>query len=87
MTKESLQNKCNEKDLKVKILHVKKTEYKDYEVIYTFDLNYQGRNYCENIDSIVEPELDELVEDENEFIFMAKINFEKALKERDTNAN
>lgn len=69
MTKESLQEKCNEKDLKVKILSVKKTEYNDYEVIYTFDMDYQGRDSYE--DYIIEPELDELVEDEDDFIFIA----------------
>ena len=77
MTKESLQTKCNEKDLKVKVLSVKKTDYEDYEVVYTFDMDYQGRDSYE--DYIVEPELDELVEDENEFIFM--VNF------RNNNAN
>ena len=69
MTKESLQTKCDEKNLKVKILSVKKTNFEDYEVIYTFDLDYQGRDSYE--DYIIEPELDELVEDENDFIFMA----------------
>lgn len=69
MTKESLQEKCNEKDLKVKILSVKKTEYNDYEVIYTFDMDYQGRDSYE--DYLIEPELDELVEDEDDFIFIA----------------
>lgn len=69
MTKESLQTKCDEKNLKVKILSVKKTNFEDYEVIYTFDLDYQGRDSYE--DYIIEPELDELVEDEDDFIFMA----------------
>lgn len=69
MTKESLHAKCDEKNLKVKILYVKKTNFEDYEVIYTFDLDYQGRDSYE--DYIIEPELDELVEDEDDFIFMA----------------
>lgn len=69
MTKESLQEKCNEKDLKVKVLSVKKTEYNDYEVIYTFDMDYQGRDSYE--DYLIEPELDELVENEDDFIFIA----------------
>lgn len=69
MTKESLQEKCNEKDLKVKILSVKKTEYNDYEVVYTFDMDYQGRDSYE--DYIIEPELDKLVEDEDDFIFIS----------------
>lgn len=69
MTKESLQTKCNEKGLRVKILYVEQTEYEMYEVIYTFDMDYQGRDSYENY--IIEPELDELVQDEEEFIFMA----------------
>lgn len=68
MTKESLQTKCNEKGLRVKILYVEQTEYEEYEVIYTFDMDYQGRDSYENY--IIEPELDELVQDEDEFIFM-----------------
>lgn len=68
MTKKSLQTKCNEKGLRIKILSVEKTEYKEYEVIYTFDLDYQGRDSYEQY--LIEPELDELVKDEEEFIFM-----------------
>lgn len=68
MTKESLQTRCNEEELKIKILFVEKTEYENYEVIYTFDMGYQDRDSYE--DYIIEPELDELVEDEEEFIFM-----------------
>lgn len=71
MTKESLQAKCNAENLNVKILYVKETKYEDYEVIYTFDMDYQGRDSYE--DHIIEPELDELVEDEDEFIFMASL--------------
>ena len=69
MTKESLQAKCNERNLEVKILSVKETKYEDYEVVYTFDMDYQGRDSYE--DYIVEPELDELVDNEDEFIFLA----------------
>ena len=61
MTKESLQTKCNEKGLRVKILYVEQTEFEMYEVIYTFDMDYQGRDSYEN--HIIEPELDELVQD------------------------
>lgn len=71
MTKESLQTKCNEENLNVKILYVEETDYKDYEVVYTFDMDYQGRDSYE--DHIIEPELDELVEDEEEFVFMASL--------------
>ncbi len=70
MTKESLQKKCSEKGLVLKILYVEKTEFDDYEVIYTFDVNYQGRDSYEQI---LEPELDELVKDEDEFVFLAKL--------------
>ena len=69
MTKESLQTKCDKNGLRVKILYVEQTEYEMYEVIYTFDMDYQGRDSYENY--IIEPELDELVQDEEEFIFMA----------------
>lgn len=71
MTKESLQTKCNEKGLRVKILYVEQTEFEMYEVIYTFDMDYQGRDSYEKY--IIEPELDELVQDEEEFIFMASV--------------
>lgn len=70
MTKEGLQTRCNEEGLKIKILFVEKTEYENYEVVYTFDMKYQGRDSYENY--IIEPELDELVEDEEEFIFMVR---------------
>ena len=75
MTKESLQAICNEIGLEIKILFVERTEYEEYEVVYTFDLNYQGRDSYE--DYIIEPELDELVENEEEFIVVAK--FRKGL--------
>lgn len=73
MTKESLQKKCDEVGLKVKILCVEKTTFNDYEVVYTFDLSYPGRISYK--DRIVEPELDELVENEDDFIFI--VNFRK----------
>ena len=68
MTKESLQTTCDKKGLRVKILYVEQTEYEMYEVIYTFDMDYQGRDSYDNY--IIEPDLDELVQDEDEFIFM-----------------
>ena len=71
MTKESLQKKCNEKGLKLKILSVEKTAYDDYEVVYTFDMNYQGRNSYNG--QIIEPELDELVDNEEDFILMVNL--------------
>ena len=68
MTKESLQTRCNEEGLEIKILFVEKTKYENYEVVYTFDIEYQGRDSYKNY--IIEPELDELVKDEEDFIFM-----------------
>ena len=73
MTREILQTRCNKEGLDIKILSVEKTEYENYEVVYTFDMDYEGRDSYENY--IIEPELDELVKDEEEFIFTA--NFRK----------
>lgn len=70
MTKESLQVKCNESGLNLKILFVDKTDFGDYWVVYTFDLDYQGRDSYEKY--IIEPEMDEIVVDEDEFVFTAK---------------
>ena len=70
MTKESLQAKCNESGLNLKILFVEKTEFGVYWVVYTFDLDYQGRDSYEKY--IVEPEMDEIVVDEDEFVFTVK---------------
>lgn len=70
MTKESLQEYCNSKKLQVKILYIEEhEEYNDYEVVYTFDLSYKGRDYS-NLDKIIEPELDELCENEEDFYYM-----------------
>ena len=68
MTKESLQAKCNESGLNLKILFVEKTDFGVYWVVYTFDLDYKGRDSYEKY--IVEPEMDELVVDEDEFVFL-----------------
>lgn len=70
MTKESLQTKCNESGLNLKILFVEKTDFCDYWVVYTFDLDYQGRDSYEKY--IIEPEMDEIVVDEDEFVFTVK---------------
>ena len=72
MTKESLQTRCNEEGLKIKILFIEKTEYENYEVVYTFDMGYQCRNSYENY--IIEPELDELVKDEENKRAVSLIN-------------
>jgi hypothetical protein len=70
MTKESLQTKCNESGLNLKILFVEKTDFGDFWVVYTFDLDYQGRDSYEKY--LVEPEMDEIVVDEDEFVFTVK---------------
>lgn len=69
MTKENLQAALNDKQVPVKVLNVRQTEQDDYEVIYTFDLDYEGRDYS-NIDCIIEPEYDELVENIEDAVFM-----------------
>lgn len=71
MTKESLQKYCDDRGLKIKILHIvppnsSSDAYKEYEVIYTFNLNYRGRDYF-NVHTLVEPERDEMCTDEEEF--------------------
>ena len=70
MTKESLQAKCNDSGLNLKILFVEKTDFGVYWVVYTFDLDYQGRDSYEKY--LVEPEMDEIVVDEDEFVFTVK---------------
>lgn len=69
MTKENLQNALDDKKVPVKVLNIRPTKQDDYEVIYTFDLNYEGRDYS-NIDCIIEPEYDELVENIEDAVFM-----------------
>ena len=79
MNKENLQKALNEKNIMAKVLYVRKTEYNDYEVIYTFDMDYEGRDDYE--DYIVEPEFDELVEDIEEAVFMI------GLRHKETNGD
>lgn len=69
MNKQNLQKALDEKNIPAKVLHVEKTKYDDYEVVYTFDLSYEGRDYS-NLQRIVEPEDDELVEDLEDAVFM-----------------
>lgn len=63
MTKELLQKELDENGVKVKVLSVRKTEYGDYEVIFTRDLSYSEFNPNSVADHITEPEEDELVDD------------------------
>ena len=64
MTKETLQVELDKKNIKAKILHVEKTDYKDYEVIFTRDLNYsRPKSKLSKHDVIIEPEEDVLVDD------------------------
>lgn len=79
MTKESLQKYCDNENLKVKVLFTKPTksedgEYNLYYVVYTFDLDYNpvDKDYS-NIEWITEPELDEIVEDEKEFVWSVEV--------------
>lgn len=69
MNIKDLQKALDEKNIPAKVLHVKKTKYDDYEVIYTFDLSYEGRDYS-NTDIIIEPEDDELVENIEDAVFI-----------------
>lgn len=70
LTKEDLQKVLNEKEIKAKILCVTKTECNDYEIVFTFDLDYPGReNYS---DYIIEPEDDILAEDIEDAVFQIK---------------
>ena len=66
MTVKSLQEYCDRNQLKVKILYVEQTEYGDYNVIYTFDFDYKGRDYT-GTNYIIEPEFDDVIVDEQEF--------------------
>ncbi len=68
MTEESLQKYCDDRGLKIKILHIvpPDSSSNEYEVIYTFNLNYRGRSYF-NVHTLVEPEQDEMCIDEEEF--------------------
>lgn len=74
MNKENLQQALNDNNIPAKVLYVKKTKYDDYEVIYTFDLNYEGRDYS-NLTAIISPELDELVTDIKEAVFMIGLGY------------
>lgn len=76
MNKIDLQKALNEKNIPAKILYIKKIEYGDYEVIYTFDLNYDGRDYS-NLEPIIEPELDELVEDIEDAVLMIGFRYKE----------
>lgn len=76
MNKENLQKALDEKNITAKVLYVQKTEYEDYEVVYTFDMDYQGRDYT-NLECIIEPELDELVEDIEEAVFIIGLRYKE----------
>ena len=86
MNKIDLQKALNEKNVPAKILYIKKTEYGDYEVVYTFDFNYDGRDYS-NLEFIIEPELDELVEDIEDAVFMIGFRYKERNAVGETNEN
>lgn len=68
MNKTILQNELNKRNINVKILLVEKTEFNDYEIIFTRDLSYKTE--IESVkESITEPEEDVLAEDLEDAIF------------------
>lgn len=74
LNKEDLQKALNERKIKAKILCVTKTECNDYEIVFTFDLDYPGReNYS---DYIIEPEDDILAEDTEDAVLQIKYKYE-----------
>ena len=79
MTINELQKELNAKNIPAKILYIEKTEYGLYEIIYTFDLDYIGRDYS-NTNFLIEPELDELVDDIEEAVSFIAISYREALK-------
>lgn len=74
MNKENLQKALDANNIPAKVLYVNKTQYDDYEVIYTFDLTYEGRDYSQTA-HIVTPEYDELVEDMEDAVFMIEFRY------------
>lgn len=64
MTKEILQKELDKKEIKAKVLRVRKTDYEDYEVIFTRDLSYSiSETELSQTECIIEPQEDCLVED------------------------
>ena len=64
MTKEQLQESLCKREIKAKVLRIRKTDYEDYEVIFTRDLSYSiSETELSERDMIVEPEEDALVDD------------------------
>lgn len=64
MTKEQLQKELDKNNINAKVLGIRKNDYGDYEIIFTFDLQYSvSENEVINRDSIIEPEEDVLAED------------------------
>ena len=73
MTKELLQKEFDKQNIKVNILSVKKTNYGDFEVIFTRDSNYFiSEEELLNRGNIVEPEEDELVDNLEDAIIEIK---------------
>lgn len=72
MTRELLQKELDNKEIKVKVLSVRKTEFNDYEVIFTRDLSYSDFNSKIALNNITEPEEDALVEDLEDAVFQIK---------------
>lgn len=73
MTKEILQAELDKKNIQAKVLLIRKTEFSDYEVIFTRDLNYSiSETELSKRGSIAEPEEDALVEDLEDAVFQIK---------------
>lgn len=76
---QELQIALEQKNIPAKILYIEQTKQGDYEVVYTFDLNYKGRDYS-NLEVIIEPELDELVEDIEEAVYIIENRYNEIPK-------
>lgn len=67
-----LQTELDKKNIPVKVLYVEKTKY-GFEVIYTPDLTYEGRDYTD-LKYIISPERDVLVNDFDDIVDEIQLN-------------
>lgn len=70
MNKIELERLLDINGIKAKILWIEKTDWEDYNIIYTFDLNYEGKTNYSNIIVIEDPERDILATDYEEALEM-----------------
>ena len=68
-----LQTELDKKNIPVKVLYVEKTKCGFFEVIYTPDLTYEGRDYTD-LKYIISPERDVLVKDFDDIVNAIKLN-------------